>query len=171
MPKKKNNENKKLPLWFENMDEPFQNLMKMEEQIHKMMKDMWERPLSYSFARAMETPFGLKHKFLRGIPIDLAETDNELIAKADLPGFNKEDIKLKITENTMEIAAEKKKESIVKEKNFYRQERSYGSARRVVSLPVEINPDKVKAKFENGVLTVTMKKVEPKKKFREIKPE
>ena len=145
--------------------------MKIEDQIHKMMKDIWDRPLEYNFARVMRTPAELKHKFLRGIPIDLAETDSELVARADLPGFDKEDVKLRITENSIDISAEKKKQTVRNEKNFYRQERSYGSARRVISLPMKIDTNKVKAKFENGVLTITMKKTETKKKYKEIKPE
>ncbi len=161
---------KKFPLWFEEADSAFENLMRMEDQIHKMMKEIWEKPLNYSFFRAMDVPAGLVHR-LRPIPVDIAETDKELVARADLPGFEKDEVKVKVTENTLEISAEKKKQVVQKEKNFYRQERSYGSARRIITLPMEVKPEKVKAKFENGVLTVTMPKKEARKKYREIKPE
>lgn len=83
----------------------------------------------------------------------------------------KNEIKLKVTPTTIDISAEKKKISIDKGKNFYRQERAYGSARRVMSLPVEIKTEGVKTKFENGVLEIILKKKElaKKKEEREVK--
>ncbi len=159
---KKESVEKKHALWFEpggQMD----NLMRMEEDIHKMMRDFWKKPFDLTGA-------GVFAQKMRTIPIDLSETDGELIAKADLPGFSKEEIRLKVTENSIEISAEKKKQAVQKGKGFFRQERAFGAIKRVMTLPYAIKPEETKAKFENGVLAITMPKAE-KKKVKEIKPE
>lgn len=163
MPKEKSEKKEKRALWFEPAEQ-MDSLMRMDEDIHRMMRDFMKNPLGLAGAG------NIVSRQMRAIPIDLSETDGELIAKADLPGFSKEEIKLKVTESTIEISAEKKREVVQKGKNVFRQERSYGSTRRVVGLPYIVKPDETKAKFENGVLTVTMPKAE-KKRTREIKPE
>lgn len=160
---KKESAEKKHALWFE-PGEQMDSLMRMEEDIHRMMRDFWKKP--FDSKAGID---GLAHK-MRTIPIDLSETDGELMAKADLPGFSKEEIKLKVTDNSIEISAEKKKQTIQREKNFFRQERSYGAIKRVMALPYAVKPEETKAKFENGVLAITMPKAE-KKKVKEIKPE
>lgn len=133
----------------------------MEEDFHRMMQDMWRFPMPK-----------MKLEFARTIPIDIAESEKELVLRAELPGFNKDEIKLKVTPNAIDISAEKKKISIDKGKTFYRQERSYGSARRVMALPTEVKTEGMKAKFENGVLEVLMLKKEVKKKEeKEVKVE
>jgi len=149
---------KKYPFWFES----FEGLRRMEEDFHRMMQDMWRFPMPK-----------MKLEFARTIPIDIAESERELILRAELPGFNKDEIRLKVTPNTIDISAEKKKISIDKGKTFYRQERSYGSARRVMTLPTEVKTEGVKTKFENGVLEIIMQKKEvaKKKEEKEIKVE
>jgi HSP20 family protein len=81
----------------------------------------------------------MRLEFTRTIPIDIVESDEELILKAELPGINKDEMKLKVTPTMYDISAEKTKISVDKGKTFYRQERSYGSARRVMTLPIEVN--------------------------------
>ena len=99
---------KKCPLWFE----PFEGLNRIEEEVHRMMR---------------EIPFQMpkmRIEFARTIPIDIAESEKELLLRAELPGFNKDEIKLKVTPTTIGISAEKKKISIDKGENFFRQERA-----------------------------------------------
>lgn len=139
---------KKYPFWYES----FEGLGRIDEEIRRMMKD-------FSFQMPK-----VNIEFPRNIPIDIAESDKELILRAELPGFSKDEVKLKVTPTAVDISAEKKKVSIEKGKAFYKQERAYGSARRVMSLPVEVKTEGVKAKFENGVLEVLMSKKEVKKK-------
>ncbi len=161
--RKKENAEKKRALWFEPA-ERMENLMRVEEDIHRMMRDFMKNPLDLAGG------VSLISRHLKTIPIDLSETEKELIAKADLPGFSKEEIKLKVTENSIEISAEKKREIVQKGKNIFRQERSYGAMKRVMPLPYAVKPEESHAKFENGVLTITMPKSE-RKKIREIRPE
>ncbi len=160
---KKENAEKKRALWFEPAEQ-MENLMRVEEDIHRMMRDFMKNPFDLAGAG------NLISRQFKNMPIDLSETEKELIAKADLPGLSKEEIKLKVTENSIEISAEKKREAVQKGKNIFRQERSYGSTKRVMPLPYAVKPEESKAKFENGVLTVTMPKAE-EKKVKEIRPE
>ena len=90
------------------------------------------------------------------------------MVKAELPGMDKENIEVNLTDHTLTIKGEKKKEDEVKEENYYRCERSYGSFLRTVELPKDVHADKVKASFKNGILEVRMPKTE-EAKSKEIK--
>ena len=95
--------------------------------------------------------------------IDISEDENGIYINTDLPGVEKEDIKLTIEDNILTIEGEKKKEIENKEKKYYRAERVYGKFRRAFTLPVEVDPDKVEAKFENGMLNIALAKLNVKK--------
>lgn len=160
---KKESAEKKHALWFEPA-ERMENLLKAEEDIHRMMRNFWKKPFEFGAGETLPRRMG-------AIPIGLSETDKELIARAELPGFSKEEIRLKVTENTIEISAEKKRQTVQKGKNIFRRERSFGATRRIIGLPYIVKPDETRAKFENGVLTIMMPKAEQKRKAKEIMPE
>jgi HSP20 family protein len=101
-------------------------------------------------------------------PVDLYEEKDEIIVKTELPGMSKEDIQVNITDHLLTIKGEKKKEEEIKEEDYYRSERSYGSFSRSVDLPGEIQIEKVQASFKNGVLEIRLPKTEEAKR-REIK--
>jgi len=94
---------------------------------------------------------------------DLKETNKELIASIELPGVDKKDIQLQITENTLEVKAEKKQEMKVEKKDYLRAERSYKGFYRSMSLPSRIIPERAKASYKEGILEVVMPKAEKKK--------
>jgi len=83
--------------------------------------------------------------------------------KAELPGIAKEDLKVTMTENTLTISGEKKKEEKVEKKDFHRIERSYGSFTRNFRLPDNVNGEKAKASFKDGVLEVRLPKTKATK--------
>lgn len=85
-----------------------------------------------------------------------------------LPGIEKDNVEVNLTDHTLTIKGEKKKEEEVKEENYYRAERSYGSFLRTLDLPKDVHADKVKASFKNGILEVRMPKTE-EAKAKEIK--
>jgi HSP20 family protein len=94
--------------------------------------------------------------------IDISEEKENLNVTAEIPGVNKENIKITLQDNILTIEGEKKKETENSDKNFHRSERVYGSFKRSFTLPSEVDSDKVDAKFENGILHIQLKKVEPK---------
>jgi HSP20 family protein len=98
--------------------------------------------------------------------IDVRETDDSYIVEADIPGMKKEDIQIEVADNIVTIHGERKSESEEKNKEYHRIERSYGSFRRSVQVPGGFKHDNVSAKFENGVLRVTLPKPEESKPKR-----
>jgi HSP20 family protein len=94
---------------------------------------------------------------------DLKETDKELIAYIEIPGVDKKDIQLKVTENSLEVKAEKKAEAKVEKEGYLKAERSYKGFYRSISLPTKIIPEKTKASYKDGVLEIVMPKAEEKK--------
>lgn len=105
--------------------------------------------------------------FLRGTwnpAVDISEDKDNFFVTIDLPGMNKKDVKVSYEDGVLSISGEKKKESERKEENFHRVERSYGSFERSFRVPMRIVPERIEARFDNGVLTVTLPKAE------EVKP-
>jgi HSP20 family protein len=100
--------------------------------------------------------------------IDLYEEKDEVVAKAELPGMDKNDIQVSISDHLLTIKGEKKKDEEIKESDYYRSERSYGSFVRNVQLPKEVDTGKARASFKNGVLEIRLPKSEEAKK-KEIK--
>jgi len=104
-----------------------------------------------------------------GIPaVDILEKDGSLILRAELPGVEEKEIEVKLDGNVLTLRGERKLDKEEKEINYHRIESSYGSFSRSFSLPDTADPDKIKAEFRNGVLTITI----PQKaevKAREIK--
>lgn len=91
--------------------------------------------------------------------VDLSETSQAIILRAELPGMEADDIDVSITGHSITIKGERKQEKEEQDENFHKIERSYGMFSRTIQLPVEIDPDKVKATYKKGVLTLKMPKV------------
>lgn len=96
--------------------------------------------------------------------IDIVETDKEIIATAEMPGLNKEDIDINLTDDNLEISTNTKHGEEKKEKDYVHRERRSGSYYRSISLPSAIDVDSAKASYNNGVLEIKMSKTEIKKK-------
>lgn len=101
--------------------------------------------------------------------VDTAETDTAYELTAELPGVDEKDIKIALDDNVLSISGEKKAEREEKKKDYVMSERSYGSFKRAFTLPDNVDPEKIAAKFEKGVLKVTLPKTAPSPaKQREI---
>lgn len=96
--------------------------------------------------------------------VDIFEEGDNVVVKAEIPGMKKEDIDVNITDDTITVSGEKKKEEKVEKKDYYRLERSYGSFSRSFRLPKEVQTDRAKATFKDGVLEITVPKTEEAKK-------
>jgi HSP20 family protein len=92
-------------------------------------------------------------------PVDIYETDEALIMKAELPGFTKDDISIELKENTLIMRGERKRQDEVKEGNYHRMERVYGAFQRSFLLPTTVEQDKVKASYKDGVLELHLPKI------------
>jgi HSP20 family protein len=97
----------------------------------------------------------------RWIPaMDLTETDDSLVLRADLPGVDEDDVSIEVKDGVLQISGERKDEREQKGEGFHRVERSFGRFSRALNLPDGVEPDKVEANFDNGVLEVRIPKPE-----------
>jgi HSP20 family protein len=103
----------------------------------------------------------------RWVPaMDLVEDKNDLVLRADLPGLSEDDVDIEVKDGVLTISGERKTEEKKEEEGYYRVERAFGRFSRSLSLPDGIDPEQVKAKFDNGVLEVRIPKPEERKPHR-----
>ncbi len=95
--------------------------------------------------------------------VDVAETDENIVVTAELPGVKQNDVEISVVNDVLTLKGEKKEEKEIKKENYHRIERSYGSFQRSISLPTGVQADKAKATYKDGVLTITIPKVEEAK--------
>ena len=106
-------------------------------------------------------PFSTRSSFGKMMPaVDVSETEDNILVNAELPGMAPEGIELHVENNYLILRGEKKSEREETKENAVHRECSYGSFSRSIPLPVEVQADKVSAKFKNGVLKVTLPKSE-----------
>jgi HSP20 family protein len=145
------------------MLEPWDDFRRFEEMMNRMFENFWggttSRRLLSSGERGAIVPAMSREPF-----IDVMENDKEIIAKAEMPGLEKKDIKINVTNDMLEISAETKQEEKKEEKGYIYRERRSGRYYRAISLPSPVDPDNSKATYENGVLEIKMPKTEVKKK-------
>ena len=106
---------------------------------------------------------------VRAPDVDIIDVGTEIHLVADLPGVKKEDIDIDLAPETVEISAESKAETEREQQPYARQERRYMAYKRRIQLPALVIPDKAKARFNNGVLEITMPRKEPVEKVRAVK--
>jgi HSP20 family protein len=99
-------------------------------------------------------------------PMDLVESEHNLVLRADLPGVKEKDVELEVKDRVLTVSGERKSESEEKGEGFHRVERAFGRFSRSLSLPDGVDPDGIAAEFSDGVLEVTIPKPEEKKPHR-----
>ncbi len=124
--------------------DPFEELKRMEQRIGRMF--------------GPEAVSGRMPHEMTEIPsVDVVEKGNDVIVTADMPGVDKNDIKINVRDNDiLEISAQKQTEKEEKEKGFIRHERAYNRYYRSIKLPAPVDKSKAKATYNNGVLEVTL---------------
>ncbi|MGA7329132.1 MAG: Hsp20/alpha crystallin family protein [Rhodomicrobium sp.] len=90
--------------------------------------------------------------------LDVKETDKEIVVKAELPGIDEKDVNLTVHNGILTLRGEKRSEKNEERENYHIMERSYGSFQRSIRLPDSVDEDKAQAKFDKGVLTITLPK-------------
>jgi HSP20 family protein len=131
--------------------EPFRGLGTLQEQVNRLFDDSFARGRSQAELASWAPA------------VDIYETENELVVKADLPDVAEKDLDIRVENNTLTIRGERKFGNEVHEDNYLRVERAYGTFTRSFSLPNTVNTEAIKAEYRNGVLTVRMPKREETK--------
>jgi HSP20 family protein len=132
---------------------PFRELEDMQSRLNRLFSDA-------SLPRSVEAGMS----FSGWSPaVDVQETDNEYLIKADLPDVKKEDVKVELLDGTLTIEGERHQEREEKGKKFHKTEREYGKFLRRFGLPSEVDASKVQAEFKNGVLNVHLPKSDTNK--------
>jgi HSP20 family protein len=120
--------------------------------------------------RWMETfePFGWRRpgevEYERAFRLDLVDRDEELVVRAELPGVEKDDVEVTIAGDRLMIVATREFEEEDEKDDFYRHELGYGKLMRTIALPVEVDPEKIRAELKEGILKVMLPKVRVAKK-------
>ncbi len=128
--------------------EPFREMMALEERLNRLFQQGIGPVRDQESLQAWAPP------------VDIYETEKEIVLKADLPDVKAEDVDIRLENNVLTLRGERRFEKDVKEENYYRVERQYGSFSRTFSLPGTVDADKIDARYENGVLHVTLPKRE-----------
>ena len=131
---------------------PYRGLNSLQDQVNRLFDDTFSSHRSSQSDLATWAP-----------AVDVFETENELVVKADLPDMNEKDIDVRVENNTLTVRGERKFEQQANEDNYLRIERAYGTFTRSFSLPNTVNPEAIRAEYRNGVLTVRMPKREESK--------
>lgn len=134
--------------------EPLRELSSLQSEMNRLFNTAFDAPASGGGAR-------------RWVPaMDLVETEDAFVLRADLPGMKQEDVKIEVEDTLLTISGERAAEHEAREQGFYRLERSFGSFSRSLTLPKGVDGDAVKASFANGVLEVRVPKPEQHKPRR-----
>ncbi len=134
--------------------EPFRDLISLREAMDRLFEESFVRPQA-----RWRAPVGAE-----ALAVDMYETDDAIVVKMAIPGVRPEDLDVSVAGDTLTIKGETRAEEEVKEENYIRRERRYGSFCRSLVIPVPVMHDKAEAEFENGVLILTLPKAE------EVKP-
>jgi HSP20 family protein len=135
--------------------DPFGEMMSLRDAMDRLFED--------SFVRAGNGGTHLING-TQTLALDMYETDNDLVVEASLPGFSPNEVDISVTGNSLTITGEMKSAERREEKGkYYYHERRYGTLQRNISLPVQVNSDRAQATFQNGILMLTLPKVEEAK--------
>lgn len=129
------------------------------EELRREMDHLFDEMVPFSWSRQR----GGNGFDLWAPNTDMVETDNEYVIRVDLPGIPKDEVNINFKDNRLTISGERKQEEKEEKDNYMRQERYYGNFLRAFTLPNAVKEDDIKAKYKDGVLTVTVKKAEESK--------
>lgn len=129
------------------------------DRMERMFEGFWPMRLTRGL-----TQEGLSRFPLRAPAVDVFEEGDDVVVKAEIPGASKDDIEINLTDSMLTISGQKERKEEIKEEQYYRCERSYGSFSRSVDLPTEVQSDKAMASFTEGVLEIRLPKTEESKR-------
>ncbi len=146
---------------------PFESFLErmnaLQKEMDLLFKGFWENA---SMPSMMETQWGVTN--LNPL-LDETEDEKAYHVKIELPGMDKDDVDIALSEGMLIIRGEKKQEDEEKDKDFYRSERMFGAFRRTLPIPIEVDESKIEASFEKGVLKIELPKTpEAQRKVKHI---
>ncbi len=133
--------------------DPFREVVSLRDAVNSLLQDSVVRPIGA----------GIPGDDAVMLPLDIAETENEFVVKAALPGARPEDVQITAHGNTLTIRGEIRSDEEKQGEQYHLRERRFGQFQRTVTLPTSISADKAQAHFEDGVLTLTLPKSEEAK--------
>jgi HSP20 family protein len=137
--------------------EPLRELSSLQNEMNRLFNTVFDAPATPGNGGTMR----------RWVPaMDLLETADHFVLRADLPGMTQEDVKIELEDSTLTVSGERQAEHEDKQEGYYRVERAFGSFSRSLTLPKGIDADAVTASFENGVLEIRVPKPEERKPRR-----
>jgi HSP20 family protein len=140
--------------------EPARELASLQQEMNRLFTTFFDAPATAGGA-------GNGGALRRWVPaMDLVETDDHFVLKADLPGLTEDDVHIDVEDDVLTVSGERKAEHEDKREGYVRVERSYGAFRRSLTLPEGVEPEAVSASFERGVLEVRIPKPEERKPRR-----
>jgi HSP20 family protein len=126
--------------------DPIRDMAALQDRVNRIFADAYRRDNDDLMTRGAWVP-----------PVDIYETGNhELVLRAELPDVPREDIALRVENNTLTISGERKMDTEIKEQQYHRIERSYGTFSRAFTLPPTVDTSAIAAEYKNGVLTVRL---------------
>ena len=131
--------------------DPFRDLLSLQDRMNRLFEESMTR--NKVFEEALTTG-------VWSPVVDIYDTDTSVILKAEPPGMTKDDIMIEINENNLILKGERKFQKDIKEENYHRIERSYGSFSRSFTLPDTVDRERVSASFKDGILEITIPKIE-----------
>lgn len=133
----------------------------MDRLMESFFPRQWLRPFRWEMPSWSELGAPLE---MRSPRVDIIDRDSDIVVKAEIPGVRKEDLDVSMTDSTVTIKGSTSHEEKQEKGNYYRCEISRGSFRRTVALPANVDTDKAKAVFNDGILELTIPKVEKSKR-------
>ena len=127
--------------------EPVREMLTLREAMNQLFDDSFTRPLNMGAVSVSPA-------------IDLYQDNEQVVVKAALPGIKPEEVEISVTADVLTLRGEFKQEAEKKDATYHIREQRYGSFERSVRLPVEVQTDKARAGFENGILTINLPKAE-----------
>jgi HSP20 family protein len=138
--------------WEPSLWEPLHSLQQMQQRMNRMM------------GRLMPSGNGELSAFGYMPSAEISETPEDIRLKLEIPGMEAKDLNVEVTEDSVSISGERKSETKTEEKGMVRSEFHYGKFERIIPLPTHVQNDKVQAEYKNGVLTLTLPKLEGEKR-------
>lgn len=127
--------------------EPVREMMTLREAMDRLFDDAFTRPIGMGGGAGLPS-------------VDLYQTNDEIVLKAALPGLKTDDVQISVTADVLTLRGEFKQENVQKDATYHIREQRYGSFERSVMLPTDVQTDRARADFENGILTITLPKAE-----------